>query len=95
MVVKLTPKWNDASKPGNDRNGYVRGAIGCDGLLDADGDEFMRTFDKKPDKKMYGPTIRSPRIDGAQTVMTSARDPGNLHDDFKGYRGVDGDGGTQ
>jgi len=96
MVVKLTPKWDDSGKAGNDKTGWKRGAIGIDGAFDKDGELFMRTFDPEADDKMYGKNVRNRRPDGAQRVTCNAsRDIGNLHDTFKGYSGVDGDGGTQ
>jgi hypothetical protein len=58
--AQLKPTW-DVPKPRGDKNGYVRGAVGVDGLLDADGDEFMKTFDPKADQsKITKTTARRP-----------------------------------
>lgn len=90
MVVKLTPKWRDTSKPAKDENGYKRGFRGVDNENNADTKEFMRTFDPAADREHYGPTTNQKRVDGAMRVTGSAaNDPGKLHDDLKGYRGVD------
>jgi hypothetical protein len=91
----LKPTW-DVPKRKGDKNGYVRGAIGIDGLLDADGDQFMRTFDPAADKFNYGPTYHGGvRRDGSMAVLTNAsKDPGlitNAEDNgtSDGWRGVD------
>jgi hypothetical protein len=82
--------WKDTSKPGRDAGGFKRGAIGCDGLLDADGGDFMRTASPEMDKYIFGPTTSQKRRDGAMRVMTNAADPGTItNDGDKGYRGVD------
>jgi hypothetical protein len=87
--------WKIPSKPGNDKTGWKRGARGIDGAFDKDGREYMKTFDPKADARIYGPTTRGTRPDGAQQVMFSAaKDPGtikNSDDDgtSHGYAGVD------
>jgi hypothetical protein len=88
--ARLKPTW-DTSKAGNDKTGFKRGAVGCDGLLDADGALFMKTFDPKADREFYGPTTNQGRRDGAMRVMTNAADPGTIRDGGKGAKGVDVD----
>jgi hypothetical protein len=39
-----------------DIDGWKRGARGIDGAYDKDGKDFLRTFDKKADRNVYGPT---------------------------------------
>jgi hypothetical protein len=79
MVVKLKPTWESKTRPGNDATGWRRGARGVDGNFDKDGRDFLKTFDPKADARIYGPTTRSPRTDGAQTVMVNAaKDPGTI-----------------
>ena len=91
MVVSLKPKW-DYTKPRGDKNGYVRGAIGIDGLLDKDGKDFMKTADPKADSKNYYPPTGA-RRDGSMLVMYEAgTDPGTIVNKGKqppGYYGVD------
>jgi len=90
MAVTLTPKWKCESKPGRDKDGWRRGAIGQDGAFDKDGRDFMKTFDPEADARIFGRDTRGQRADGAQRVQGGAeRDPGILHDDYKGYEGVD------
>ena len=93
MVVKVKPTWNDSSKPGNDKTGWKRGYRGID--RNEDCSEFFRTFDPKAHAKIYGPTVRAPRTDGAQTVMVNVgKDPGTITNrsnsgTSSGYDGVD------
>jgi hypothetical protein len=92
--AELKPQW-DFPKPRGDKNGYVRGAVGIDGLLDNDGDEYTKTFDHKKDMFIYGPTTSQRRRDGAMQVHFAAtKDPGKIenHEDdgtSPGYSGVD------
>jgi hypothetical protein len=74
---------------GRDKNGYVRGYRGVDNESGPATREFMRTFDPKADRFNYGPTTNQRRVDGAMRVLTNGKDPGVLHDDYKGYEGVD------
>jgi hypothetical protein len=41
-------------KSDGDAIGWLRGAKGIDGAYDKDGKQFMKSFDPKADKVMYG-----------------------------------------
>jgi hypothetical protein len=62
--------------------------------LDKDGKDYMQTFSKSADAKMYYPATGS-RRDGSMNVMFSAtKDPGKIenHEDdgtSPGYSGID------
>jgi hypothetical protein len=74
------------TKPGNDADGWKRGAVGIDGAFDKDGKDFMKSADPKADSFMYGPS----RPNGPWRTASHLRDPGTItNDDDKCYRGVD------
>ena len=55
MVVKLKPTWKIPTKPANDKAGWEVGAKGIDGAYDADGLDFIGTWDRNADAMIYGP----------------------------------------
>lgn len=53
MVVKIKPQWSCANdKPGDDKDGYERGAKGVDR---EDSSEWFRSADPKSDYKLLYP----------------------------------------
>ena len=88
MVVKLKPTWDYANdKAGEDAGGWKRGAIGIDGLYDADGRDFIGDKNPAASDMMYGK--RGDRPNGQQVVQTKNRFPSDLADHFKGSKGID------
>jgi hypothetical protein len=79
MVVKLKPQWESKTKAGNDKTGWKRGAVGIDGLYDADGRDFMKSADPAFDKVAYGSGTEKRRADAIF----------DLTDRFKGAKGID------
>jgi len=50
-----------------------------------DSRDWVGTWDKAADRYIYG----EPAVGGSEKVMSDDNDPGTLHDDYKGYEGVD------
>jgi hypothetical protein len=83
-MAVMPPKWKFPKRPG-DKAGWKVGACGVDGVWDKDSRDWVGTWDKAADRYIYG----EPAVGGSEKVMSDDNDPGTLHDDYKGYEGVD------